>query len=147
MGVSTNAIMAFGFDLGEELPESFQPYIEALDEEEGSEGELEIDDLLACAYGVELPEFGSDEDYGVYEMKRLAALAHCHVDIITHCSGEYPMYFLALRGTNFTAYRGTPALVVQRDILQTDIDAMRAFCEKHAIAWQEPGWHIFSMWN
>lgn len=137
MGVSTDALMAFGFDLGEELPESF-----IYDEEEG----FEADEFLLRDYGTGFPEWQPDGPSD-YWKKREEALSKIPVDIITHCSGEYPMYFLAIRGTEHQARRGYPSEAVQREIMSTEIDAMRAFCEKHAIEWQEPRWHIFSMWN
>jgi hypothetical protein len=137
MGVSTNALMAFGFDLGEERPESFT---------DSDEGYFEADEFLLRDFDAGIPEWtpGVGPDY--WDNKS-AALAKIPVDIIEHCSGEYPMYFLAVRGTECEARRGYPSVAEQREIAAAEIDAMRAFCEKHGIEWQEPRWYIFSMWN
>jgi len=137
MGQSTDALMAFGFDLGEEMPESF-----TYDEDDG----FEADEFLLRDYDVTIPEWtpGIGQDYWRKKDELIAGLP---VEIITHCSGEYPMYFLAVRGTEHQARRGYPEKAPQRAIEQSEIDALRAFCEKHGIEWQEPSWHIFSMWN
>jgi hypothetical protein len=142
MGVSTDALMAFGFDLGEELPESFTAY---LGDDENGEG-FEADEFLLRDYDAGIPEWTPDGPPD-YWHKRSEALGKLPVEIIAHCSGEYPMYFLAVRGTECQARRGYPSEAVQRDIALREIGAMRAFCEKHGIEWQEPRWHIFSMWN
>lgn len=132
MGQSTNAILAFGFDLGELNDANWQVMLDGK--------------LADCDYDVEaflLDDFGSDADCA-------QDITKVPIDIITHCSNDYPMYFLAVRGTKRVATRGHP----------TDIDtsmygvenaekqrAMKAFCNRHDIPWQEPKWHIFSMWG
>lgn len=143
MGQSTNAIMAFGFDLGEELPDSFEANAEDDGEDDGG---FESDDFLLRDYDAGIPEWqpGLSPDY--WKDKR-DALAKIPVDLIQHCSGDYPMYFLAVRGTQRTATRGNPTQASQYLIGQDEIDALRAFCDKHGIEWQEPKWYIFSMWN
>lgn len=137
MGQSTDALMAFGFDLGEELPEIF-----ATDAEDG----FDADEFLLRDYDAGVPDWTPDRPTD-YWCKKYEALAKLPVDIITHCSGEYPMYFLAVRGTNRRAYRGAPIVAEQYQIGEDQIAALRAFCDKHGIEWQEPRWHIFSMWN
>lgn len=138
MGQSTNAIMAFGFDLGEELPESFTY--------EDEDGEFEMDKFLAQDFGIDMPEWTPGVGSEFFDKER-AAISKIPVEIIDHCSGDYPMHFLAVRGTENSARRGYPEKAPQRPIEQSEIDALRAFCEKHDIEWQEPCWHIFSMWN
>lgn len=137
MGQSTDAFMAFGFDLGEELPESFTS---------GEEDGFEADEFLLRDYDAGIPDWtpGAGPDYW---HEKDEALAKLPVDIITHCSGEYPMYFLVVRGTSRRATRGTPVAAHQYQIRADEIVALRTFCEKHGIEWREPRWHIFSMWN
>lgn len=57
------------------------------------------------------------------------------------------MYFLALRGSKTTARRGSPEKVATNPPDPQTIAAMRKFCEEHGIEWEEPAWHIFSMWG
>ena len=143
MGQSTNAIIAYGFDLGEELPQSLQ-----IAREEDSDFEWES--FLIADYGIEVPTWQPGQ-YEAYSEARKTALTQVPVDVIEHCSGDYPMYFLAVRGTDITARRGYPERLPPRRphdfVSQAQIDALYAFCKRHDIEWQEPGWHIFSMWN
>lgn len=144
MGQSTNAILAFGFDLGEELSEPLQSLM--------GEHESDTDEVLAADAGITLPQYESGCDYKAYSAAKDAGLAQLKIDMIPHCSGEYTMYFLAARGSDKKAFRGDPCALDADDLDagkfgQETIDAMRAFCERHSIEWQEPKWHIFSMWN
>lgn len=78
MGQSTNAIIAYGVDLGEEIPKwllEFGPK----DAEEGDMYELE--EILEEKYGMKLE---------------------------IHCSDSCPMYVLAVAESVRTAYRGSP---------------------------------------
>ncbi len=142
MGQSTDAIIAFGFDLGEEIPESLSELM--------SQHEHDPDQALAEDYGIALPEYAPGCDYKAYAAAMESALAGLKIDLIAHCSGDYPMYFLAARGSNKRASRGNPTALSENDFLINHLlekDAMRAFCDRHGVEWQEPKWHIFSMWN
>jgi hypothetical protein len=146
MSVSTNAIIAFGFDLGEEedLPEQLSELLK--------EHEHETDECLAADHGIELPQYAIGCDYKEYSAGRESALVQLKINLIPHCSGDYTMYFLAARGPDKKANRGHPTALEPYDLNsekfgQEAIDAMRSFCERHSIEWQEPKWHIFSMWS
>jgi hypothetical protein len=131
MGVSTNAILAFGFDLGELNEHDWQ---EAL--------AVKLDD-----YDDDIEAFLLDQ-YGV-ELQRGEKLCRnkVPVDIIQHCSYECPMYFLSIRGTQQTARRGYPTDIgLCKPMAPDRVQALRDFCAKHSIPWQEPSWYIFSMW-
>lgn len=145
MGQSTNAIIAFGFNLGEELPEKLQSLMDG-------EDEPDLQEMLALDHSIIMPEYTETCDYKEYAAARDAALSQIKINLIEHCSGDYPMYFLAVRGSDELAIRGEPT-ALDPDYLDTmrffpeSIDAMRAFCNRHGIEWQEAKWHIFSMWN
>ena len=146
MGVSTDAILAFGFDLGEEeeLPEQLLELLQ--------KHEHDVDDALADDHGFELPEYEVGCDYKEFAAKQAAAHAKLKICLIDHCSGECTMYFLAARGSERAASRGNPTALEPADFDtgrfgQDVLDAMRAFCDRHGIEWQEPKWHIFSMWR
>ena len=113
------------------------------------EGFLDFDEWLLEQAGVEYPDSPFDSpEYKAYEAACDAARDACPVEVIWHCSGEYPMYFLALRGTERKAFRGTPVAVgIPRQPTKKELKAMAEFCEKHGIEWQNPQWHIFSMWS
>lgn len=131
MGVSTNAILAFGFDLGDELPEALTQMDEDADES------WEFEAWLESRLGV------ANDDYKV----RRAAVEAFPFDLVTHCSYDYPMYFLAARGTEQTARRGYPEPVTMKEATPEQVQAMRDFCAEFEIEWKEPKWQIFSLWS
>lgn len=142
MGVSTDAIIAFGFDLGEETPSFLKPNGD-------DESSIEFEEFVTNEAGINYPDgfrYGTPE-YTAYSEARDAALKACPVDVVMHCSYDYPMYFLAVRGTEVNASRGNPKKVEQQQIDFTAVGAMREWCKNHGVEWQEPAWHIFSMWG
>ena len=151
MGVSTHAILAFGFDLGEAEDKSLAERFGAAPDDDEDGESFEFDDWIARQAGAIYPEGHSGIDspeYRAYSEARDAAIAACPVEIITLCSYDYPMYFLALRGKKQRAWRGSPVVVdttAAPDAYR--IASMRKFCEEHGIDWQEPQWHIFSLWG
>ena len=144
MGVSTDAILAFGFDLGlEDEPPAF------LQQEGEDAPSLDFEEFIQQEAGIQYPHgfgYGTPE-YDAYYQAKKAAIEACPVDLIMHCSHEYPMYFLAVRGTESKAYRGSPTKVEAAPIEPAQVQAMREWCGAHGIEWQEPAWHIFSMWG
>jgi hypothetical protein len=131
MGTSTDAILAFGFDLGEELPEALTQMDE--DADEAWDFEAWLEDRLGL----------TDKEY----KERRAAIDAFPFDLVIHCSYDYPMYFLAARGTEQTAKRGYPEAVAMKEATPEQAHAMRNFCEEFGIEWSEPKWHIFSLWG
>lgn len=147
MGTSTDAILAFGFDLGECEDEGIAAMFRV--ELEGDEI-FDFDEWLATRAGAVYPEGHSGIDspeYQTYSAARKLAIDRCPVELVTHCSYDYPMYFLALRGSETRAWRGSPKAVSTPQPTQEQIDAMRSFCVDIGLPWQEPAWHIFSLWG
>ena len=67
--------------------------------------------------------------------------------LVNYCSGEYPMYILAVPGTLKSAYRGSPKSFTL-DELQVDEEASKkliAFCEEYGLEGEsEIGWTLSS---
>lgn len=132
MGVSTNAVLVFGIDIGEDLPEFLEDF------------DGDFDDFLADYSG--LPKWGEEgHDFD----KTVAWNNDFPVELVQHCSYEYPMYILAVRGTESTARRGYAAEI---DVASMQIDnvkilQLKNFCEQYNIEWQEPKWLLCSMWG
>jgi hypothetical protein len=148
MSTSTDAIMAFGFDLGEELPEGLMTSIELSDGEEHET--FEWDEFVANQLLPDLAEPAHDDynkDWPKYWQKRRKAVEAFPLDMIMHCSLECPMWFLAIRGTEQRVNRGYVEPVKQVAVTGEQIAALKAFCEKYGIEWQEPAWHIMSYWG
>ncbi len=78
MGQSTDAILAYGVDFGEEIP-----------------------DWLRALAGVDPADESSQQDLETW------AESH-GLELITHCHYDCPMYVLAVTGTQVRAWRGSP---------------------------------------
>lgn len=139
MSQSTDGILVFGFDVGEENPVGnlFTDEIE------------EFDDLIISESGLPHYDGNNTDDYREYWSKIKAVIDACPVDIISHCSGDYPMYIVAVRGTYHNASRGYPeALSADAfNVPQEKIDAAQKWCEDHGVEWQAPSWLLASMWH
>jgi hypothetical protein len=123
MGVSSNAILFYGICIDDhtELHERIVEESTAGDEGEPTEG------TLAWLWHLGDPDL------------------RCVVD--AHCSGEYPMFFIAAQGSVVTAWRGKPKSI---EALTVDPDwrsNLAAFCEKYGVPWEEPGWWLVSYWG
>jgi hypothetical protein len=76
------------------------------------------------------------------------------VEIGTHCSGEYPMYFVAVKATVIRAWRGRPMDLSGRLIRTQGIyeegewcKLIRDFCARWDIPHEEPRWYLASYWG
>jgi hypothetical protein len=106
MGQSTDGILAYGYDIkrpGEgmqfrELDEDDVPrWLRDSDDEDADWldfGDAAMQRLLAANGFTETWETRTGDGYHARESEAKAALG---VDIVTHCSGEYPMYLLAAK--------------------------------------------------
>lgn len=133
MGVSTDAILVFGFDCGETQP--IKDW---------------IDDLIAEEAHLIRPAGSWDNpDVRAYHDARREAIEACPVDIVDHCSGEYPMYVVALRGSEIRSSRGHSTVIdpAALNVAPERIVAMKAWCEAHGIQWREPSWLLVSYWG
>lgn len=135
MGQSTDAILWYGFEYGE-MP----PWGDADDEE-----------WMASALGEEPPttEYNeyTCEEYRAYWTRKRAVIKTAGVEIVTHCSGDYPMHGLGV--LVITSYRGDPHDVTNH-IAQDTAEAaarLKDFCKKAGLEWTEPRWHLASHWN
>jgi hypothetical protein len=136
MGVSTNAYLAFGINLGEECPESWG---NGFDEYE----------YVKEKTGLVYPDGAKDSpEMDAYYQELFKRTKELPVEIVNHCSGNYPMYFVAVKRTVHTARRGYPEQIKPEDMVvsEQEIVTLRAFCEEQGIEWKEPVWHLFSYW-
>jgi hypothetical protein len=164
MGQSTDANIAFGVDLQEELPY------------EGAD-ENDIGAYVALREGYKNPwddlpdevNYGSNDPYARWrqehpeweeriedwdQTKRMFEDGS-PVVIDHHCSCDYPMYVVALKGTVLTASRGAPeefGIGWMADALtmnaETRIREAQEFCEQHEFAtdFSSPSWLLYSQW-
>lgn len=145
MSQSTDAIIAYGVDFGEE------PNFPWLDED----GNGELDVWWAKENGVPAPtcEFSDENkaEWRAYWGKKNALEKICPVEVISHCSGDYPMYVLAARSSGTSASRGYPESLDLLDLIhksQGFYDALQGFCKKYGIEIKTPAaWLLFSDWS
>lgn len=66
-----------------------------------------------------------------------------------YCSGEYPMYYVALSRHHRQASRGDPLQVDPMKLIVTehDVQILREFCEKAGLPWKDPKWWLASYWG
>jgi hypothetical protein len=139
MGISSDGILVFGIDLGEETP-GF------LYKDEDTEFD-EFGEFLLHEAGE--PRW-DHEDYNVYKARLQRVQEEVGVELVMHCSYDYPMYILAVPGTYRSANRGYAVPIAKDDILMNQlvgIDKLRAFCNKYGIDWVEPQWLLCSMYG
>lgn len=134
MGVSTDGILVFGIDLIDY--EGCKYFDLPFADPDDDDFEHTIARLAGCK---QYPEEGYyQEQRAAYDAQPLA--------LVHHCSCDYPMYILALKGTETTAPRGYPAQIEALDTGDhTDTQALLEFARKYGIE-GEPKWLLCSMW-
>lgn len=134
MGQSTDAILVYGFEIGEEdeTPEfmgDFEDFQDYLEDQSG------------------LPKYGEPgHSFDAHREYRKS----CPADLVSHCSGDYPMHILAVRGTEHHASRGHAVYIDPNTDLLIDngVEAeFKAWCAARDIEVPELKWILCSMWN
>jgi len=141
MGQSTDAILCYGFSLGDEEGET-PVFLRAPEEDEDGE-DKDFDQFLLEKYAPELVEWQLE-----YYDKRQAAINAVGVKLVRHCSCEYPMYILAASASVTEASRGNPVDMGQH--ITGDITAwtaaLKKFCADTDVEYKEPSWILCSDW-
>lgn len=140
MGQSTDAILFFGID----LPEDTEfPWGDAND----------FDEWLAESEGVKKPteEYSekTNKQYSEYWEKARNIEKNCIAQLVSHCSGDYPMYALTIKDTEVTAYRGSVESIHTFNVDANKILEFISFLRKHNIPHDEKniGWKLVSWWG
>ncbi|GGW98962.1 hypothetical protein [Streptomyces chartreusis] len=158
MGMSTNAMLVYGYHLGSddggwlvrgvgeygELPTLSWHQSESDDADFGTDVELR----LLASVGFTETDWSAD---GYYDRKREAE-ARLGVELEFHCSGDYPMYLLTAK--SITAYRGDAKEIdfaaLQAETEQAGADAkLRAALEALELrpTQEQPRWLLCSYWG
>lgn len=131
MGQSTDSILVYGIPLEEGVE------LEFLEDFDG-----DFEDFVDNQNGMNW------RDDGFKECE--AARKAFPVTLVRHCSCDYPMYILALPGTETTASRGYPQKIeALPEISQALIDKLIAFADNYDLVDSfegEPGWYLCSDW-
>lgn len=139
MGQSTDAILVYGIDLGsEDEPPEFMNSFD------------DFDEFIQREAGLVYPENGSDQEREEYFTKAREARNNCPVELVCHCSGDYPMYILAPRGCHITASRGYPEEISNLNQITPSEKLMKQFkqwCLLYSVEWSEPKYYLVSYWG
>lgn len=148
MGQSTDAILCFGIPLNEE---DSTPEFLNLDNDEDDETSYDFDDLIEREAGLEdwFEEGISKEEKDRRWRVKHKTINDYPIDLIHHCSGNYLMYILAIRGTEIRSNRGDVTAIDPENLKvdQAKIDFLKTWCESHNVKWEDPRWYLVSMWN
>lgn len=166
MGQSTNAILAYGYDLGgdeegwkireageygelpDELPEGLAWYNPDSDDDFTTQAE---ERLLAQIGGFTEKWAPGGRESGYFDRKK-AAEEQVGVEFESYCSGEFPMYVLAAHV--ITVYRGHSQLIDPAALANDP--ATQGWDEKLTAAitalgmtpkQEKPGWVLVSYWG
>lgn len=139
MGVSNDAVLVFGQDFQEELPDFLV---------QAAEQGLEFEDLVYRLAGLadNWRDNMTDLERSTLCDLRREALDACPVDLVRYCSWDYPMYILAVRGTEISASRGNIREVDPEELLvdPRKITAAREWLAQFDIEF-EPRWLLNTM--
>lgn len=152
MGTSTNGQLCYGVAFEEDF--------------EFPWGENGIEDWWAytvCEFKPSLELFDSGGNYlngrkpsktelnSYFEERRAFDAAHpLPVTLVNYCSGDYPMYAVAVPSTVRTARRGSPTAVDPTSLVVTDDEhaTLLKFLADHGIeAPEAPAWLLTSYWG
>lgn len=158
MGMSTNAMLVYGYHLGSDdggwLLEGVGEYGElpTLDwhdsDSDDADFGTDIELRLLASVGFTETDWSTD---GYYDRKR-EAQARLGVELESHCSGDYPMWLLAAKG--ITAYRGD-AKEIDFQALQAEVEQAGADAKLQAAldalglrpTQARPQWLLCSYWG
>jgi len=147
MGTSTDAYLYYGFSLDEgELEEicekdTGKDYFED-DFEEWLCGKIGGPSRLDVEYE------GNEAVYEKYLDEKREFMEALDVEIKSHCSCDYPIYFVHIKESYSWAWRGEPhRFGTQLPVTNPGWDEkIKEFCKKLYIPFREPGWELASMW-
>lgn len=156
MGVSTDGQLCYGILLEEEGEFPWD-----VDEHDNDFEEWWLVGICGFKHSFELfdekgnwiePRQSSDVEDKYFKEQRDFEKSHkCPYTLVNVCSGDYPIYMLALEDTLISASRGTPELIKfdeLRGISQEEDSDLLSFCEKYNIPYEgESGWYLSSYWG
>ncbi len=151
MGTSTDAIVYWGFEVGEDT-------IHPLNDNPTFERSYEWDDVYAEKKGLVRPEFVRRNEPGFeeydkaddeYREAKVALVDPIGCTIDHHCHIEHPMHYVAVEASVKCANRGYPE-ELEDDALKVGEDwreKLQEFCRVLGIEFKEPKWHLVSYWG
>lgn len=156
MGISSDAILCYGFTVGEEDEPPEWLKIKETDPVADSDT-MEFEDFVAKLHEIDEPNGRDWEDQrpqvweAYWQAKRDAVKAE-GVEIVYHCHSEYTMRILAVTTSVKTASRGCP-FELEQELESAQVrmmwhEKLRRFCERAGIPFEneDPQWLLCSWW-
>lgn len=153
MGQSTDGQICYGFkfDEGHEFPWDEHDDIEAwwLDIVHGYKPPFEMYTPEGNYVGGKRWPDEKINEYYVHRNKFEESLPPLPVKLVNYCSGDYPMYILAVPQSYKEANRGSPEAFDPSELVVTEHQqaALWDFCKTHGIEHDEPRWWLSSYWE
>jgi hypothetical protein len=138
MGQSTDGCIAYGvvFEDGYEFPWDAEPF----------NGDLE--EWWRVEQGFDASKGYPAEGWLDYQ-KQFDAAHPLPAQVENYCSGNYPMWLLAVPSSRRSASRGEPEkLDALPDVTEAEKTALREFCAKYQLTPEKAeGWYLYSYWG
>jgi hypothetical protein len=149
MGQSTDAILFYGIDYGEDLD------LDTLIAESGLKMEdPAFKDLYALKVGIVAPKVEWSENpevktaYISYWNQKREASEKAKCELSSHCSDECPMYFVYVKTAYQRAHRGYPVEIETLMVVKPEWrEELKEYCELTGLPFKEPKWHLASYWG
>ena len=157
MGTSSDGVLCFGIDFGEDYEFPWDNYKGDDSDEEG-----DIDDWWMIQSGYipsveiynkegELIEGVTTETEDEYwgHRRKFQEQNPLPVDLALYCSYDYPMYILAVKGTQSSACRGEVVEIENLDVDHDSKKTLEDFCDKYLDldADKIPKWYLCSLYG
>lgn len=136
MGVSTDALLFYGFQIPGGAEDGEDPFWGDADDPE---------DFIAARAGFETPEVWSVR----HSERQQQILTRIGVEVVQHCSVDYPMYAIGVTASLRTARRGYPIELVSDDLeVRPEWKKLLVdFAKLVGIKAQTPKWILASNWG
>lgn len=149
MGTSTNAILCFGLAVDEDdPPEWLDDPPEWWRHGGGYRPAPEIYTAAGEWLGGKRPP--QDQINAYFAHRSAWDAAHpMPVEVVIHCTGDEPMYIIAVPGTVTEARRGSPREIDPNKLAVSpaEVAVLRAFVAEHGVTTDgEPRWWLCSLW-
>jgi hypothetical protein len=139
MSVSTDAQLYYGIQLDEGF--TFPWYNEEEDDIP------EWTDVFCRKHGIEISNYDTFDQYWDAKSTLMYEKLRCNID--SHCSGDYPMYYVCIKETEILASRGYPQEIDHEHFLVRSYwdQQLKDFCELMELPYSKPSWWLSSYWG
>lgn len=146
---STDAKLAYGFELPKDISLEINPEEIGYEDEFGPEDIGEIwGQIYAARHGLPPSKKPYEEiAYKKYASKRDVIEKASGIEIIHHCSNEHTMYIVAIADSVVTAWRGYPKKISSLEIGPNWDEQIESFCKIMKLKYKKPHWLLCSYWG